>query len=270
MAFSSFTIVGAGERGVVVSATSGVTDEILGEGFHFKTPFIDRVVDINVQTQKVEQQTASTSQDQQIVNVKLALNYHANPDSVNKLYQEIGNDYVSRIILPALEDSVKATMAQYKAEDLIKKRDEVGLKAKEHLMNKINNKYVTVDGLNIIEIDFSDSYNLAIEAKVTAEQEVEREKNVLEQIKIQKEQTIIKAEAEKQKSILEAEAQAEKILIEANAQSEAIEKINSAIAQNEQYLTYQWISQWNGVTPTMVNDGSGFIVDLKNKVQTME
>jgi flagellin-like protein len=39
-AFSSFTIIDAGERGVIISASSGVKDEILNEGFHIKTPFV--------------------------------------------------------------------------------------------------------------------------------------------------------------------------------------------------------------------------------------
>lgn len=268
--FSSFTIIDAGHRGVIVSASNGVQDEILGEGFHMKVPFIERIKEIEVRTTKIEKETVSTSSDQQIVNVKIALNYHPNPDSVNKLYQEIGMDYESRIILPAMEDGIKTAMAQYKAEDLIKKRDEVGATALEIIKNKIESKYISVDGFNIIEIDFSDAYNNAIEQKVTAEQEVEKERNVLEKEKIQADILIVQANASKQQAILKAEGNAEAIKIEATAQAEAITEINNAIAQNEKYLTYQWIAQWNGVTPTMVSDGSGYIVDLTNKISTEE
>lgn len=266
--FSSFTIIDAGERGVVISATTGVKDEVLGEGFHFKTPFVDRVKEINVQTTKIEKETVSTSADQQIVNVKIALNYHPTPDSVNKLYQQIGMDYESRIILPAMEDGIKTAMAQFKAEDLIQRRDEVGAKALDIIKSKIEKKYISVDGFNIIEIDFSETYNNAIELKVEAEQNVEKEKNILEKEKIQAEILIVQSEAQKQRAILEAQGRAESTKIEAEAQANAIQKINDAMSQNENYLTYQYISTWNGQMPMIVSDGSGFIVDLQNKVST--
>lgn len=272
--FGSYTVIDAGERGIVVSKMSGVSDRILTEGLHFKLPIIDKVRIINVQTKKVERQTISTSIDQQIVNVNVALNYHPNVDSVNKLYQEIGIDYESRIIIPVIEDSIKTIMAQFKAEDLIKKRDEVGLKTKELIKEKIEKKYITIDEFNIIDMDFSDIYNKAIEEKTTAEQEIGKSKNRLETIKVEKEQTIVEAEAEKQKKILESEsraesilieskAKAESILIEAEAKAKAIEIIGNAINDNDKYIKYFYIENWDGVQPKFIgNGGEGLIINL--------
>lgn len=45
---SSFQVVGAGERGVLFGKLSGVKDVQLGEGLHFKIPFFEEIIPIDV------------------------------------------------------------------------------------------------------------------------------------------------------------------------------------------------------------------------------
>ena len=52
----------------------------------------------------------------------IALNYHLNPADVNKIYQQLGPDYADRVIAPTIQESVKASVAKYNAEELITKR----------------------------------------------------------------------------------------------------------------------------------------------------
>ncbi|MBR5191674.1 MAG: prohibitin family protein, partial [Clostridia bacterium] len=123
--FSSFTVVSAGHTGVVLTF-GAVEDTELDEGLHFKIPFIQRVVQINNRTQKIETEGSASSKDLQIVSYVVAVNYHVNDDSSASLYQNVGTDYGSVIVVPAIQESIKAVSAQYTAEELITKRQAVG------------------------------------------------------------------------------------------------------------------------------------------------
>ena len=249
-----FVIIGGGERGVVFSRISGVQDHVLDEGFHFKKPFIDNIIKYEVRTTKAVTTTASTSFDQQLVEAQVVLNFHLNPSSVNTLYQTVGLDYGGRIISPALEGSIKAGMAKFKAEDLVQKRDEVRLVIFEDVKAKLGEHGIIADAVNIVDIDFSEKYDAAIEAKVEAEQQARKAENDLQRIQIEKEQKIVKAEAEKQKLILEAEGEAEAIRIK-----------QEALTQSKEVLSYKWIETWNGELPRVMSGDSSDVMLLINQ-----
>jgi regulator of protease activity HflC (stomatin/prohibitin superfamily) len=59
---------------------------------------------------------------------------------------------------------------------------------------------------NIVNFDFSKSFNDAIEAKVTAEQNALAEKNKLEQVKYEAEQKVVAAEAQAKAIEIQAKA----------------------------------------------------------------
>lgn len=226
--FASLTVVGAGQRGVVVRLGS-VQDRVLDEGMHLKAPFVDSVKKLDVRTRKIETQESAASKDLQIVTTKIALNYHLDPESVNSLWQGIGSEYASRIIDPAIQEAVKASTAKYTAEELITLREEVKNTAKEILSKRLQENFMILDDLSIVDFDFSPSFNKAIEAKVTAEQEALAAKNKLEQVKF-----------EAQQRIEQANAEAEAIRIQADA-------IRSQ--GGKEYVNLKAIEAWDGVLP---------------------
>jgi regulator of protease activity HflC (stomatin/prohibitin superfamily) len=193
--FSSFTTVSSGYRGVLLQL-GAVKPTILTEGFHFKVPFIQTVQPIEVRVQKEESSQSAASKDLQMVTTKVAVNYSVDPESVNKLYQEIGLDYRSRIVDPAVAESLKAVTAQYTAEELISKRPEVSAQVKEILAKKLIKYYMRLEDINIKEFAFSEEFNKAIEQKQTAEQNALKAQRDLERIKIEAQQQITQAGAE--------------------------------------------------------------------------
>jgi len=195
--FASFTTVQSGNRGVLLQL-GAVKPTILTEGFHFKVPFIQSVQQVEVRVQKEESSQTAASKDLQIVTTKVAVNYSVDPDAVNKLYQEIGLDYRTRIVDPAVAEALKAVTAQYTAEELISKRPEVSAQVKDMLSQKLSKYYMKLEDINIKEFAFSDEFNKAIEAKQTAEQNALKAKRDLERIKIEAQQQVAEAEAEAQ------------------------------------------------------------------------
>lgn len=89
---------------------------------HFKIPFIQTVIPMEVRVQKSESSQTSASRDLQTVSTTIAVNHHLDSENVNKLYQQVGLEYNSRIVDPAIAEALKAVTAQYTAEELISKR----------------------------------------------------------------------------------------------------------------------------------------------------
>lgn len=204
IATSTIVTVGPGERGVLVRL-GAVQQNILSEGIHLKLP-IDNIVIINVKTQKDEVNVASASKDLQTVQTTIALNYNLDPNAVNRLWREVGRDYNSTIISPAIQEAIKATTAKYTAEQLITQRSEVRDEAKILLVDRLTESHIHVTNLSIVDFSFSDAFDDAIEAKVTAEQNALAAKNKLEQIKFEAEQRIEQARGEAEAIRIQAEA----------------------------------------------------------------
>jgi regulator of protease activity HflC (stomatin/prohibitin superfamily) len=127
-----FGIINAGERGVQLRF-GAVTGKVLNEGLYFRIPIMEsvRIVDVKVQNDQVE--ASAASKDLQSVSSVVAVNFHVNPERVANLYQDVGAEYKTRLIDPALQESVKASTAKFTAEELITKREEVREEVKRHL-----------------------------------------------------------------------------------------------------------------------------------------
>ncbi len=234
--FGAFGTVGAGERGVLLQF-GAVQDKVFDEGLYIKIPIIHKVVKMDVKIQKDEVPASASSKDLQIVTSKIALNYHLDPESVNKVWQDVGKNYNARIIAPSIQESVKAVTARYTAEELITKREEVKDQIKANLAERLITSSIIVDEFNIIDFSFSSAFNDAIEAKVTAEQLKLKAARDLERIKIEADQRVA-----------EAEGKAQAIQIEAQA-----------LKANAQIVELRWIEKWNGVVPQYWGQASPFI-----------
>jgi regulator of protease activity HflC (stomatin/prohibitin superfamily) len=234
--FSGFGTVGAGERGVRLRF-SAVTGDILGEGLYFQIPFVDRVVTMSVQIEKDEASANAASKDLQSVSTRVAVNYHLDPTTVDSVYQEFRDQYQERIIEPSIQEAVKSAIALYTAEELITKRSDVREAIKANVQEKIEPNGIILDELNIVDFSFSNSFNVAIEKKVTAEQEAFAAQNKLEQVKY-----------EAQQQIEEAKGKAQAIRIEAEA-----------LKKSPAVLQLRALEKWNGVLPKVTGENVPFI-----------
>ncbi|MBP9869197.1 prohibitin family protein [Patescibacteria group bacterium] len=231
-----FGIINAGERGVQLRF-GAVTGKVLNEGLYFRIPIMEsvRIVDVKVQNDQVE--ASAASKDLQSVSSVVAVNFHVNPERVANLYQDVGAEYKTRLIDPALQESVKASTAKFTAEELITKREEVREEVKRHLKEKLEGRGIIIDDFNIVNFDFSLSFNEAIEAKVTAEQSALAAKNKLEQIKFEAEQDIASA----------------------RGRAEALKIESEALKSNPEILELRALEKWDGRLPTVTGGNVPFV-----------
>ena len=259
----AFVRVPAGYRGVLL--TWGKPEEkILGVGLNFIIPFVQSVELMNVQIQKAESTESGATDDLQEVSTTVAVNFRLNPSAVNNIYSDLRQDYVSRVIKPNIEESLKAATAQYTAEELVTKRASMKATFGDILDDRLAVFDIEVVAVSLTDFQFSAAFAAAIEAKVTAEQAAFEAKNKLEQIRYEAQQQIIQAEAEKNATIARAEGTAEAAIIEAEATARAIEVITSQMTP--EYAQYLWLIQWDGRLPMVVGEGQGLIIDVNSLV----
>jgi len=220
-----WAIVGPGQRGVLVRL-GAVQKGVLSEGMHFKMPFIDRVVSINVQVQKNEAKADAASRDLQIVSTIMATNYHLVPEAVDEVYQKIGMAFEDKVIQPAVQEVIKAVAAKYTAEELIAKRHEVKSAIRTALAERLAVFNIKVVEVSVADFNFARTFNDAIEAKQVAEQQVAKARNELERIKVENVQKVTQARAEAEALRLQRQEITEPLLKlrEIENQKKAIEK----------------------------------------------
>jgi regulator of protease activity HflC (stomatin/prohibitin superfamily) len=260
VATSVFVRVPSGYRGVLMTFGK-VEDKVLQEGLNYKVPFSQTVVLMNVQIQKAESTESTATKDLQEVSTTVAVNYRLNPIKVNEIYKDLREDYVSRVIKPNIEESLKATTAEYRAEELVTKRAVVKSTFDDILVERLSVFNIDVISVSLTDFQFSTSFAAAIEAKVIAEQEALQAKNTLEQIRYEAQQQIIQAEAAKNATIALAEGDAFAQIIQANATAKSIKLITEQMTA--EYSQYLWLQQWDGKLPVVYSgDGQELILDI--------
>ena len=243
---SSLAIVPAGSTGVITTFGK-VSENTYSEGFHLKMPLAQELIIVSNKIQVYESDASAVSKDLQTVNSKIAVNFRVKSDSSASIYKNIGSDYQTVILMPAVQESMKAVSAKYTAEELITERNKVGEEIKEQLSLKVSDYGIQIEKFNIVNFEFSKEFNDAIEQKQVAEQ------NKLK-AQTEKEQKVNEAEAEAQKITINAEAKATAIKTEAEAQAEANKVLSESLSK--ELIDYQTIEKWDGVLPKVASSAN--------------
>jgi prohibitin 2 len=255
IAVSSVRMVDAGHRGVLVQFGDVSTDSSLDEGIHFVVPFRDSVVQLEVRTQKIVESANSASKDLQDVSTQVALNYHVDPDRAQVLYQQLGPDYSNRVIVPAIQESVKQVTARFNAEELITNRETVKNQIEEQIKARLAPYNVVVDALSITEFAFSPQFTRAVEAKVEAQQRALQAQNELRRIQIEAQQNEAQAIGEQKANIARAEGIKQSNVLQAEGEAQAITLIDQQLRNNPTYLEWLKATKWDGVLPLVTGGG---------------
>jgi regulator of protease activity HflC (stomatin/prohibitin superfamily) len=246
---SACTQVDAGNLGVVTK-WGEIQPTALPEGIHFRTPVKTQIINISTRVHKMEASATASSKDLQVVSTKIALNYRLDGSQIVEIFRNIGTraNVERTIVDPALQESLKKATAQYTAEELITKRQEVKETLGESITKTLKKSDVLVTELSITDFQFDAQYQQAVEAKQVAEQRALTARNDLARIKVEAEQ----AEAQ-------ARGQANAMLARAEAEARAQELLRKTISAEIVYL--RAVEKWDGKQPTIVGEG-GAILDL--------
>jgi len=251
LAMNAFVIVDSGAVGVVKRL--GAVDEVpLKEGIHFKMPFIDTVIQVNIRLNSTRSVALSSSKDLQTVKTVVSVQYSIKDDMAPKIFQKIGltGQIQATVIEPAIEESVKSVTAKYTAEELITKREHVKMQIQQAIQDFIDTtlnekgikRGIHVANVAITDFNFSEEFNRAIELKVKAEQEALQAKN-------EKIRRVTQAEAAAAEKQLAADASAYAITVASKARAEAIRREAKSLKSNPELIQLRIAEKWDGKLP---------------------
>ena len=250
--------VDTGHTGIVTIFGS-VEDKQYEAGFHFKAPW-ESVVQMDNRVQKVTVELGCFSSDIQEVKVVYTLNYQIDKNNAKKIYKDIGSEYYEVIVKPSIAEAVKVVAAQYTAEQLVQTREALASGIESMLAESLGKYNIKVSTTAIEDMDFTDAFTDAVEAKQVAEQK--KKQAIIEQ-----EQALLQAQNEKEIAVTKANADAEIAKITAEADKKVAEigadsaeyqgKKEAAIALQKLASINGWtVKEENGVNKLFKPDGS--------------
>ena len=234
VAFGSFTQVGVGEVGIVkhFGAIDPEHPDVFDPGIHTKVPFRDDVVIFDTRIQKEQVDASAASKDGVTIHSTIAVNFHIEASKAPFILQNLGPNYKDRIIDQQIQQAFKDVTAQYAGLELIQKREEVAVKAKTTLKDKLSPYYIVVDEFTIPNYEFPKEFNDAILATQVANQQNLQAKQLQEKAKTEADTALIVAQGL------------------ANAQKA------QATTLTPEYLQLQAINKWNGQLPQYLTPGA--------------
>ncbi len=271
--FGCMKTVPTGSTGIVTTF-GRVENYTLDAGVHFMAPW-KKVIKMDNRTQKESLSLSCFSSDIQEVSVVYTINYQIDKQNAQEIYRTIGTKYFVTIVQPKAFEAIKGVFAKYNAENLVASRATLSQQIEDVLVSELTGYNIEIVGTSIEDIDFTDAFTNAVEAKQVAEQN---------KLKAQTEQAqaTLEAEAEAKRQVIKAQADADSAIIAAQNDAE-IAKIaadsaeyqgqkDSAIMSNlgqmlqkyPELIQYYYATGWNGELPeTMLGDDANILYEMK-------
>lgn len=269
-----FSSVPTGHVGIPVTFGQ-VADHTVGPGLHFKGPFTD-MIKMDSRVQKNTVTMSAFSKDIQETTIVYTINYQISRENAMTIYSTIGQDYFNTVIAPNISEAVKTATAHYTAESLVNNRDKLALEVEEILSGLLDRYHIEIVGTSIEDLDFTDAFTNAVEAKQVAAQnklkaETEQAQATMEE-QARADRAIIAAKAEAEQALIAANADLEVVKVQADAALYAGQKEAGRIsavteALTDEYLIYESYQHWDGKLPTTILGENTSIMYLPDNVK---
>ena len=222
--------IDTGNRGVRTTWGEVTATKPLEEGLYFYSPIGGNIIEYDGKTQTYSLEIETYTRDIQTANMEITLNYRLDLDNIILLHKEIGKNYEYKVLRPNSETIIKDVIGKWDAANLVANREKATEDIKEKLNKTLSAFYIHITSVSLKNIEYSDAFERAIEAKVVATQKAEEAKNRTAEIQEEAKQKVLAAEAE--------------------AKSMAIR--SQALSQNQNLVAYEAVQKWNGVLPVNI------------------
>jgi len=255
----------------IITTFGKVEDYTLEAGFHVKNPF-QQIILMDNREQKTPFSTQAFSSDIQQVDIIGSINYAINKSTAMTLFKEVGTDYFNKLVYPRMLENTKAVFSKYTAENLVSAREQLSSQIRQNLSQEMERYGISIISISIENIDFTDAFTDAVEAKQVAAQkklqaEIEQEQKTME-TQQQAQRQKIEADAKAEVVKINADAEAYSTKVKAEAEAEANKKIAESITKD--LIEFTQVNQWNGQLPTYVSGGAAEALPVLNLTETQQ
>jgi regulator of protease activity HflC (stomatin/prohibitin superfamily) len=237
---------------VSIVTTLGKISSTQGSGLYLKFPLISRDYVYDTSIQSIEcitgkgkdncQTLDASTRDLQDVKTAVQVSYQIDGTKANELFKLVQDQQTfNNIIVPStVAEALKVVTSKYTGEELVLKRSEVKNAIEKELQERLNPYFLIVKSINIVNFEFSASFQKEIDLKVATQQQT-----------LQKEEELKRVQAESK--IITTKAQAE---------SDATNIQGQSLKNNPEILELKKIEKWDGKLPQVQGGGSP-IINLK-------
>lgn len=237
-----FVVVPVGERGVLLRL-GAVQPRVLNEGWHLIVPGVQSVKSLSVRLQSHLQKSEAATRDLQDVSLDLAVRWHLPPDRLPMVFERLGDHQAieTKVLEPGVEDGLKTVVATLTAEQLITERDAFRERLETLLRDRLDHFDVVLDGIDLVQLDFSPRFRAAVEAKQVAEQDARRATY----------------------EAITAQRQAAARVYRAEGEAKSQELLQATLTP--EILQHEALERWNGHLPlVMGNESTMPLLDFKS------
>lgn len=244
MVIGGIRILDQTEVGIV--KTFGRIDHTINGGLNFVNPISDTVEKMDLRVHVREAGFASYTKDAQPVTASIEYQYEPLRDRAMDIYAQYGSYEIMETKLgAAVEERAKIVFARYSAMPLLEARSTLSAQVEEEVKELEALFPVNFTQVVVKDIDFSDAFEAAVEAKMQAEQNALRAEN-------EKKEAVTRAEQAKEVATINAQAQIEA----ARGEAEALEITRQALENMpDTWVAQLYLEKWNGVLPQFMTGG---------------
>lgn len=219
---ASVKFIGAGVGMVTFNRFTGGTTQVSSEGITLVNPITTAYKKYDLKIVKAEyNDIEGLSSDSQTIKMNLIVNWRLNPSTLVPVFRTVQGNIKDTILYNAVVDTAKAELGKFKIEEIAVNREALKSVIEATLKERMKANFIDIYNVSIVNIDFNDAFEEAINQKKIAEQQAMEAKN------------------RKEKTKYEAEAK-------------AIENQNMSATITPLVLKQRWIEKWNGILPNVM------------------
>mmetsp|Transcript_19468 Transcript_19468/g.20186 ORF Transcript_19468/g.20186 Transcript_19468/m.20186 type:complete len:283 (+) Transcript_19468:43-891(+) len=234
--------VDGGKRAVIFDKVFGVQENVVSEGTHFRIPFLQEPIIMDIRTKPRTIHSSTGTKDLQMVNLSLRVLSRPQEGKLPYIYSQLGIDFEDRVLPSIGNEVLKAVVAQYNAEELLSKRALISQQIRALLKERAEVFHLILDDVSITHLTFGREFAKAIENKQVAQQEAERAKYIVDKALQEKKSIVIKAQGE----------------------AKAAELVGKAIQANPAFIQLRRIEATRDVAQSISNSSNKIYLNADN------
>lgn len=250
----------------IITTFGKVHDTTLDAGINFHAPW-DNVITMDNREQRVSFEMQAFSSDIQEVSIRGSVNLNIDKKTAMNLYREVGTGYLDILVTPRISEEIKSVISKYTAEGLITNRNNLSIEMLTLLKEALTPQGINIISVAVEDVDFSDAFTNAVEAKQVATQEKQKAQTEQEQKTMEAQQAAerkkIEASAAAEVQKIEADAAAYAVRVQAEAQAKANDMLAESLTPD--LIKYNTVMTWDGKLPTVATDSTMSIIDMKSE-----
>ena len=204
----------AGHGGVMFRLFGGGVDtsRTFEEGFHFLAPWNEIIV-YETRQQEISEEMSALSSNGLEIKIEFSTWYQPKWEDLGKLHAQIGTQYLTRVVVPAMRSAARSVVGRYTPEQIYStKRDVIQEEIFVETKKLLDEKYVQLNQVLIRSVTLPPTIKSAIESKLKQEQEALEYEFKLEKAAQEAERQRVEAEGKAKANSIVSASITDKIL----------------------------------------------------------